>query len=133
MAEERPQPLQPFSEVQNEVRRLFQELIHQPWGARSASAATGWQPCCDMAETAEAIIVEVELPGVERHNVHIAVDGDVLLNLEDALTEPFVWKPLKRTLQSNQITIEAYRSFCLLYHLGTTHRQRQCLRHCRAT
>jgi hypothetical protein len=32
MAEERPQPLQPFSEVQNEVRRLFQELIHQPWG-----------------------------------------------------------------------------------------------------
>jgi HSP20 family protein len=78
MAEERPQPLQPFSEVQNEVRRLFQELIHQPWGTRSSSAATGWQPCCDMAETEEAIIVEVDLPGVKRQDVHIAVEGDVL-------------------------------------------------------
>jgi HSP20 family protein len=78
MAEERPQPLPPFFAVQDEVRRLFQELIHQPWGARSVSAATGWQPCCDMAETEEAIIVEVELPGVERQDVQIEVDGDVL-------------------------------------------------------
>jgi HSP20 family protein len=78
MAEEHPQPLQPFSEVQNEVRRLFQELIHQPWEARSPSAATGWQPCCDMAETEAAIVVEVELPGVERKDVRIEVEGDVL-------------------------------------------------------
>ena len=78
MTEERPQPLQPFSEVHNEVRRLFQELIHQPWGPRSASTTTGWQPCCDMAETDAAIIVEVELPGVERQDVRIEVEGDVL-------------------------------------------------------
>jgi HSP20 family protein len=31
-----------------------------------------------MAETAEAIIVEVELPGVERNDVRIEVEGDVL-------------------------------------------------------
>jgi HSP20 family protein len=31
-----------------------------------------------MAETAEAIIVEVELPGVERQDVRIEVEGDVL-------------------------------------------------------
>jgi HSP20 family protein len=31
-----------------------------------------------MAETEAAIIVEVELPGVERDNVHIEVEGDVL-------------------------------------------------------
>jgi HSP20 family protein len=78
MTEERPQPPQPLSEVQNEVRRLFQELIHQPWGSHSVSTATGWQPCCDIAETDAAIIVEVELPGVEYNDVHIEVDGDVL-------------------------------------------------------
>jgi HSP20 family protein len=78
MAEDRPQPLQPSSEVQNEVRRLFQELIHQPWATRSPSATTGWQPSCDIAETAEAIIVEVEIPGVERQDVRIEVEGDVL-------------------------------------------------------
>jgi HSP20 family protein len=31
-----------------------------------------------MAETAEAIIVEIELPGVEHKDVHIEVEGDVL-------------------------------------------------------
>jgi hypothetical protein len=40
-----------------------------------------------------------------------ASGGYVLLNLEDALTEPFVWKTLKRALQSNQIKIEAYDPF----------------------
>jgi lon-related putative ATP-dependent protease len=37
--------------------------------------------------------------------------GYVLFDLEDALTEPFVWKTLKRTLQSRQIKIEAYDPF----------------------
>ncbi|MGQ4808619.1 hypothetical protein NKDENANG_02006 [Candidatus Entotheonellaceae bacterium PAL068K] len=37
--------------------------------------------------------------------------GYLLFNLEDALTEPFVWKTLKRTLQSTQIKIEAYDPF----------------------
>lgn len=78
MAEDRPQPLRPFFEVQDEVRRLFQELIHQPWGGRSPAAAPGWQPCCDVAETTEAIIVELEPPGMERKAVHIEMDGDVL-------------------------------------------------------
>jgi HSP20 family protein len=78
MAEEKPQSLQPFFEVQNEVRRLFQELIHQPWEARSPSTATGWQPCCDMAETNAAIIVEVELPGMKRQDVRVEVEGDML-------------------------------------------------------
>lgn len=78
MAENRPQPVRSFFEVEQEVRRLFQELIHQPWGGRSLPAASGWQPCCDMAETDEAIIVEVELPGVERKDVGVEVEGDVL-------------------------------------------------------
>ena len=40
-----------------------------------------------------------------------ASGGYILFNLEDALTEPFVWKTLKRTLQSNQVKIEAYDPF----------------------
>jgi lon-related putative ATP-dependent protease len=39
--------------------------------------------------------------------------GYVLFNLEDALTEPFVWKTLKRTLQSRQIKIESYDPFAM--------------------
>jgi ATP-dependent Lon protease len=40
-----------------------------------------------------------------------ASGGYLLFNLEDALTELLVWKTLKRTLQSNQIKIEAYDPF----------------------
>jgi predicted ATP-dependent protease len=39
--------------------------------------------------------------------------GYVLFNLEDALTEPFVWKTLKRVLQSRQIKVEAYDPFAM--------------------
>ena len=71
-------PLRPFFPVQEEVRRMFQELIHQPWGGRRPSAHSDWQPRVDMCETSEAIIVEVELPGVHREDVRIEVEGDTL-------------------------------------------------------
>jgi len=71
-------PLRPFLPVHEEVRRLFQELIHQPWGGHGSSAHSDWQPRVDMCETSEAIIVEVELPGVRREDVRIEVEGDTL-------------------------------------------------------
>jgi HSP20 family protein len=77
MAEDKPQLSGSFFEVQQEVRRLFQEMIHQPWG-RSVSEPSGWQPCCDIVETDEAIIVEVELPGMERKDVRVEVEGESL-------------------------------------------------------
>ena len=76
MAEETPP--KPFFPVQDEVRRMFQELIHQPWGGRESSRRGGWQPSVDMCETPEAIIVEVELPGMQREDVRIEVEGDIL-------------------------------------------------------
>ena len=76
MAEETP--LRPFFPVREEVRRLFQEIIHQPWGGRGSSAPSGWQPRVDMCETPEAFIVEVELPGVQREDVRIEVHDDTL-------------------------------------------------------
>ena len=70
-------PSRPFFPVQEEVRRLFQELIHQPWGG-GVSETSNWQPRVDMCETPEAIIVEVELPGVRREDVRIEVEGDFI-------------------------------------------------------
>lgn len=78
MVEHRPQPRGPFFAVQDEVRRLFQELVHQPWGGGSRSLPASWQPRCDIAETDSAIIVEVELPGVKQQDVQVDVEGDVL-------------------------------------------------------
>jgi lon-related putative ATP-dependent protease len=44
--------------------------------------------------------------------------GYLLLNLEDALTEPAVWKTLKRTLKSGRIEIETYEPFALFSTSG---------------
>jgi HSP20 family protein len=71
-------PSRPFFPVQEEVRRLFQELIHQPWGGQGSPETRHWQPHVDMCETPEEIIVEVELPGVQREDVRIEVEGDFL-------------------------------------------------------
>jgi len=76
MAEE--MPLRPFLPVREEVRRMFQELIHQPWGGSAPSEPNGWQPRVDMCETSEAFIVEVELPGVQREDVRIEMQDDTL-------------------------------------------------------
>jgi len=71
-------PSRPFFPVQEEVRRLFQELIHQPWGGHGSPETGHWQPQVDMCETPEEIIVEVELPGVRREDVRIEIEGDSL-------------------------------------------------------
>ena len=71
-------PSRPFFPVQEEVRRLFQELIHQPWGGQGTSATGQWQPRVDMCETPRDIIVEVELPGVRHEDVRIEIEGDFL-------------------------------------------------------
>ena len=71
-------PSRPFFPVQEEVRRLFQELIHQPWRGQGAPETSNWQPRVDMCETPEEIIVEVELPGVRREDMRIEVKGDFL-------------------------------------------------------
>lgn len=44
--------------------------------------------------------------------------GYLLLDLEDALTEPLVWKQLKRTLMSEQLLTEVYEPFSLVATVG---------------
>jgi hypothetical protein len=44
--------------------------------------------------------------------------GYLIFNLEDALTEPAVWKTLKRTLKSGRIAPETYEPFSLLPRLA---------------
>lgn len=76
MSEDRPS--QPFIVVHEEVRRLFQELIHHPWGNRPTPTPHTWNPRVDMCETAEALIVEIEIPGVRREDIQIEVEDTML-------------------------------------------------------
>jgi ATP-dependent Lon protease len=47
-----------------------------------------------------------------------AHQGYLLFNLADAITEPAVWKTLKRTLKSGRIEMETYEPFALFATAG---------------
>ncbi|HEY5997948.1 MAG TPA: ATP-binding protein [bacterium] len=49
-----------------------------------------------------------------------AAGGFLVFNLDDALTEPLVWKPLKRVLKSGRLEIESFNPFGFLSVSGMT-------------
>jgi HSP20 family protein len=70
-----PLPIQ----LVQEVDRLFDELIHRPWGFRRPSGEA-WNPEVDLYETAAAFILEVDLPGIREEDFEVTVDkGDLVL------------------------------------------------------
>ncbi len=61
-----------------EVERLFDEMIHRPWGF--CREVRGWNPSIDLYETADAFILEADLPGVKPDDVKVeAQNGDLVL------------------------------------------------------
>jgi len=68
----------PFQHLSQEVDRLFDEMIHRPWG--TSRAVADWNPQLDLYETASAFILEADLPGVRKQDVSVTVeDGDLVL------------------------------------------------------
>ncbi len=64
--------------LSREVERLFDEMIHRPWGF--CREVRGWNPSVDLRETKEAIILEADLPGVKSEDVKVEVqNGDLVL------------------------------------------------------
>jgi len=62
-----------------EVDRLFDELIHRPWGFTRPSVEL-WNPAVDLYETETAFILEVDLPGIREEDFEVTVDkGDLVL------------------------------------------------------
>jgi HSP20 family protein len=64
--------------LSQEVERLFDEIIHKPWGL--ARESRGWKPSLDLWETADSFIVEADLPGVKAEDVQVTMeDKDLVL------------------------------------------------------
>lgn len=68
----------PVQRLSQEVDRLFDELIHRPWGCDRTSGE-GWSPQLDLYETDAAFILEVDLPGVKKQEVSVAVENGNLI------------------------------------------------------
>ena len=77
----------PFpTRLSQEVDRLFDELIHRPWGS-VRTAAEDWSPQVDLYETDAAFILEADLPGVQPQEVSIVIEnGTILLQGQRSVT-----------------------------------------------
>ena len=60
-----------------EVERLFDEIIHRPWGF--CREIRGWNPSVDLYETADAFILEADLPGVKPEDVKVDIENHDLV------------------------------------------------------
>jgi len=61
-----------------EVERLFDEMIHRPWGF--CREIRGWNPSIDLYETEDAFVLEADLPGVKPEDVKVeAGNGDLVI------------------------------------------------------
>jgi len=66
-----------FEHFRNEMDRLFDRFLNVRF-PRFSPTPNRWTPAVDVSETAEAIVVRVEVPGVEPGEIHASVAGRVL-------------------------------------------------------
>lgn len=73
----------PLIELQREVDRLFESVLGgsglSGWAGMPMPAVDGWlKPVLDIEETERTYRITLEIPGVEKDDVEILVDGDLL-------------------------------------------------------
>jgi HSP20 family protein len=65
-----------------ELRRLTERIgklysvLHEAAEAESTPLAGAWTPAVDVCETADAICIRIEVPGVSASQIRIALNGD---------------------------------------------------------
>ena len=70
-------PAREIASLQQGINRLFEDVFAQP-GSYDADAMGAWRPAVDIVDTQEAILIFVEIPGVDKEEVAIEVKDNVL-------------------------------------------------------
>jgi len=84
---ERWEPFRSLSDIRGEVNRLFETFAGRPAVAAMSSGRT-WMPPVDMVETADDLILTVEIPGVREKEVSVSITGDLLSIKGERRSEP---------------------------------------------
>ena len=73
--EDRPGLWPSFRELESEFDRLFRALGRAPWGGWSERYGL---PATDVHETAEAYVIEADLPGLTKKDIELSVSEGVV-------------------------------------------------------
>ncbi|HUT74766.1 MAG TPA: Hsp20/alpha crystallin family protein [Armatimonadota bacterium] len=74
-------PWDPFgdiAEIRDRVNRIFEDCSRHRTAPPQAAQSGVWAPRVDVSESAESFVFEAELPGVQREDIQIEVEGDRL-------------------------------------------------------
>jgi len=109
----------PFADMRREFDAML-DRTSQRWLSADMGLATGFSAPVNIAETAEAIEVSVELPGVDEKDVMIDVDGDSLMISGEKKAEE------KREDKNWRVMETSYGSFQRVIALPFTPEAGQC-------
>ncbi|MBN2105568.1 Hsp20/alpha crystallin family protein [bacterium] len=69
-------PLRDLVNIQSEMNRLFDDFYVR--GSENVEPSTVWSPMVDISESDNEIVVVAELPGLQKEDVKIALQDNVL-------------------------------------------------------
>ena len=105
-----PPPLRPTArllDLDRCIDEAFSRLIHEPWA--SHRPGTLWQPAIDVLETADAYLLEADLPGVAKEDLQVQIeDRQVILT---GRRQSLSWRHSERSLQIERSAGEFNRTF----------------------
>jgi HSP20 family protein len=81
------------------MNRAFEDVAGRRWKGDEPAATTSWSPAVDIYETDREILVQAELPGIDRKDIALQVENNVLTLKGDRRFE-------KETNQENYHRIE---------------------------
>src|SRR5437763_16789448 len=77
MAVVRWDPFRDLSTLQDRMNRLFDDA-GRTWRSDEPAATTTWSPAVDIFETEGEIVVKAELPGMDRKDITLHLENNVL-------------------------------------------------------
>lgn len=64
-------------DIQNEVNKAFNNAL-EPFSSEGGEFRSAWHPAVDIAETENELIVSADLPGVNKEDIKVNVQNNVL-------------------------------------------------------
>jgi HSP20 family protein len=105
-------PFRDLNVLQDRMNRLFDDASR--WKNGEAAATTTWSPAVDIFETEGDIVVKAELPGMERNDITLNLEKNVLTLKGERRFE-------KETKEENYHRVErAYGGFSRAFSIPAT-------------
>ena len=81
-------PFRDVAQLQNRINRMFDESFGRSRELEGEASLRAWRPPVDIYETADGIVLAVELPGVNRENISVEVKDNILTLKGERTVDP---------------------------------------------